>query len=276
MFNVEEILQENEIEYHATNTGYLIRCLNPEHEDKNPSMLVDKITGRAKCFSCNFKTNVVSYYHGPQTKLEEKRMSLFKAIVQKLNQNQTLQLPENPVWYGFPVRGISAKTIHKFQGFVSPEEPSRLTFPIRNLSDEIVGFVGWHRDGGDPKYKIWPSGVTLPLFPFARPIKGRVIIVEGVFDAINLHDKGLTNATAALGANNISDEKIELLKLQGTDGIDIMFDGDKAGKDAARKLYLRLKEHDIKASFCKLKDDQDPADLTEAEVKAWRKKLYNV
>jgi len=35
------------------NTGKPFRCLNPEHEDRNPSMRYDRKRGKIKCFSCN-------------------------------------------------------------------------------------------------------------------------------------------------------------------------------------------------------------------------------
>ena len=31
---------------------YVVSCLNPEHDDKNPSMRIDQITGIFNCFSC--------------------------------------------------------------------------------------------------------------------------------------------------------------------------------------------------------------------------------
>ena len=97
------------------------------------------------------------------------------------------------------------------------------------------------------------------------------MLVEGIYDAINLHDKGLTNAVCCFGTNNINEEKLGLLTLQGVTNIDIFFDGDEAGqkqqkmlKICARKLislsrnvYLKIQtpEHLYESQVEKLKGD---------------------
>ena len=42
---VVDILQERRVEFKSSGQDYLVRCLNPEHEDKHPSMRIDTITG---------------------------------------------------------------------------------------------------------------------------------------------------------------------------------------------------------------------------------------
>lgn len=47
-------------EFHGIqNTGRNFRCLNPEHDDKNPSMGFDRAHNRVHCFSCNFSADIV-------------------------------------------------------------------------------------------------------------------------------------------------------------------------------------------------------------------------
>lgn len=53
---------------------------------------------------------------------------------------------------------------------------------------------------------------------------------------INLHDKGLENAMCCFGTRNIDVEKLKLLKMQGVTQVDILFDPDEAGQEAAVKL----------------------------------------
>ena len=67
-----------------------------------------------------------------------------------------------------------------------------------------------------------PPGAVLPLYPAkVTPINGRVILVEGIYDVINLYDKGLRNAICCFGTRNINKEKLTLLKMQGVTQIDI-------------------------------------------------------
>ena len=51
---VVDILQERKLEFKVSGRDYLVRCLNPEHEDRNPSMRIDNITGIFNCFSCGY------------------------------------------------------------------------------------------------------------------------------------------------------------------------------------------------------------------------------
>ena len=55
---VVDILQERKLEFKVSGRDYLVRCLNPEHEDRNPSMRIDNITGIFNCFSCGYKGNL--------------------------------------------------------------------------------------------------------------------------------------------------------------------------------------------------------------------------
>jgi len=48
---VEELLVEEKIRFKVSPADYIVSCLNPEHDDSNPSMRIDKITGVYNCFS---------------------------------------------------------------------------------------------------------------------------------------------------------------------------------------------------------------------------------
>ena len=75
----------------------------------------------------------------------------------------------------------------------------------------IVAFQSRTTGDQQPKYLNTPPGSKFPLFPIVKPIQGRIILVEGVFDVINLHDKGLTNAVCCFGVNNVNEEKLQVL-----------------------------------------------------------------
>ena len=47
-----KFLEEKGIDYTLSGKDAVIQCLNPEHDDNNPSMRVDKLTGMFHCFSC--------------------------------------------------------------------------------------------------------------------------------------------------------------------------------------------------------------------------------
>jgi DNA primase len=61
-------------------------------------------------------------------------------------------------------------------------------------------------------------------------------------------------------------EKLQPFKTQGITKVYIMFDGDKAGSDAAFKLKPMIEELDLEAEIIKLEDDVDPGVLSEEYV----------
>ena len=55
---VEELLEQQKIPYKVSPKDFVVRCLNPEHDDHNPSMRIDRVTGIYNCFSCGYKGNL--------------------------------------------------------------------------------------------------------------------------------------------------------------------------------------------------------------------------
>ena len=57
--NVEELLQSKHVPFMPKGKDYVVSCLSPEHDDSNPSMRIDQITGIFHCFSCGYKGNLL-------------------------------------------------------------------------------------------------------------------------------------------------------------------------------------------------------------------------
>jgi len=237
---VEELLQERKVNYKLSPADCIVSCLNPEHDDNNPSMRIDRITGVYNCFSCGFRGNIFNYYNAPSNPLDIRRQKVRQKIEEKRASSVGLKMPKNFMPYVGNWREITPETYKKFNAFLHPDKPftNRISFPIKDLTGRIVAFNCRTQSPTEvPKYLIHPPKAVLPLFPAqVRPIKGRVILVEGIFDAINLHDKGLDNAVCCFGTRNIDVEKLKLLKMQGVSAVDILFDPDEAGQEAAVRV----------------------------------------
>lgn len=85
---------------------------------------------------------------------------------------------------------------------------ARVMFTITDLRKRVVGFGGRVLGEGMPKYlnspdtPLFKKGQTLFAFDHAREAIARtktVIVVEGYFDAIALHQAGMTHTVATLG-----------------------------------------------------------------------------
>lgn len=270
--NVTELLNQRQIKYSEQGNDYLVACINPEHDDTNPSMRIDKITGLFHCFSCGFKGNLFREFGAEPNKTEIKIMELHKKI-QKLISNSSLEIPEDALLFDREYRGISADVYNEFGAFTSSSSKDledRLIFPISNISGDIKVFCGRLFQDAKPKYKFHPRHVSPPLFPYtAKPINGQIIIVEGIFDVLNLYAKGLSNVVTAFGTDTLAKsakDKLSHFEILGTNKFWIMFDGDKAGRDAAKRLQHTMIKLGMNVDIIDLPDDMDPGDMNEADV----------
>jgi DNA primase len=118
----------------------------------------------------------------------------------------------------------------------------RIMFPIRNTKGQVIGFGGRVLDGGEPKYlnspetPLFQKGLELyGLFEARQAIRdaGYVLVTEGYMDVVALAQLGFPQAVATLGTACTSTHVQKLLRQ--TDNVVFSFDGDKAGRRAARR-----------------------------------------
>ena len=272
---IDDILDQRGIKYIPKGNDYLVHCLNPEHDDSNPSMRIDKVTGVFQCFSCGYKGSIQHLFNEKINHLQVRRELFKQKIVEKRAESIGLSIPFNYTPYLGNWRNIRPETYKKFEAFqhTNPDYINRIVFPIRDVSGKIVAFNGRHLTDGIPKYKISPRGAKMPLFPSVTPRKGKIILVEGIFDVINLHDKGLTNAVCCFGTQNINEDKLSMLSMQGASGIDVFFDGDDAGQEAAVKIEAMCERTGLLSRNICLKHT-DPGALAQSQVDKLTSKLY--
>jgi len=279
--NVVDLLHDRKIDYKESGKDFLIGCLNPEHDDSNPSCRVDKVTGIFHCFSCGFKGNLFSKYGAEPSFIDVEVARLQDQIVDILS-NQNLTMPYDAVPFCRDYRGISAQTYMEVNAFTSNAEDEfkdRLMFPLYDIRGNIKVFVGrsLHSDV-ESKYLFYPRHIKPPLFP-ARPEiwKNSLIIVEGIFDALNLMDKGCYNVISAFGTTTLLKgwrNKLAHYKILGVNKFYIMFDGDEAGLNAGQKLEDALNENGINAEVIILPEGLDPGDLTQESITTLMMGIY--
>jgi DNA primase len=273
---VLDLIQKNGLQYQVSGRDYLIKCLNPEHPDTNPSFRVDRISGIAHCFSCGFKTNIFKYY-GVFTNAIPIKIAKLKEKLQDLKyQTMGVELPVGATPYTKTFRGISAQTIKHFEAFYTHQVEKlqdRIIFPIKDITGKTVVYVARHMlSNGNPRYVNYPSKVQMPVFPVRLPAASKsLVLVEGIFDMLNLYDKGLKNVVCTFGTNTLqNDTKLKLLpfKAQGVSHIYILFDGDDAGERAAQTLKPLIEECEFIVEIIKLPDGTDPGELDQADIES--------
>lgn len=159
---------------------------------------------------------------------------------------------------------------------------NRIIFPIQDRRGRVIGFGGRVLDAGEPKYLNSPE---TPLFEKGRelygltqaqkPIRddGYALVVEGYMDVVALAQFGIGNAVATLGTATTPHHIHALLR--HTERIVFCFDGDAAGRKAARRALesaLEALRDDVTLAFLFLPEQHDPDSYVRAEgAAAFRK-----
>ena len=145
----------------------------------------------------------------------------------------------------------------------------RVMFPIRNVKGECIGFGG--RVLGDDKPKYLNSPET-PVFHKGRELyglfeartaireAGYALVTEGYMDVVALAQLDFPNAVATLGTACTPEHVQKLLRF--TESVVFSFDGDSAGRRAARKALDAALPHatdtrSIKFLFLPAEHDPD-------------------
>jgi DNA primase len=271
---VLELLKDKGVAFSISGKDYVTKCFNPDHNDTNPSFRIDRSTGIAHCFSCGFKTNVFKYY-GLLTNNVSVRIAKLKEKLNVLKESSSGLDPldgAKPINKSF--RNVSVQTLRHFKAFETDQVEKmidRIVFPITDVRGKTVCYVGRHSmSNGNPRYVNYPSGVTIPLFPAKFEEKHRtIILVEGIFDMLNCYDKGLRNTVCTFGTSKLLNdvkEKMLSYKVMGIEKVFILYDGDDAGREAARKIKPLIEEAGFLTEIIDLPEGQDPGVITQEDV----------
>lgn len=144
----------------------------------------------------------------------------------------------------------------------------RIMFPIRNTKGQVIGFGGRVLDSGEPKYlnspetPLFQKGNELyGLFEARQAIRdaGYALVTEGYMDVVALAQLGFPQAVATLGTACTATHVQKLLRQ--TDHVIFSFDGDAAGRRAARRALDACLPHatdDKVLKFLFLPTEHDP------------------
>jgi len=171
-----------------------------------------------------------------------------KLVTEKSKVLSPLRFRLLPIDNGHPYlsgRGIEERTAVEF-GVGLYEGPGllsgRVVIPIHDEHVRLVAYCGRTLDGTEPRYKF-PAGFpkSRVLFNFHRaaasPARG-VVVVEGFFDCLKVHQAGFRSVVALMGSA-LSEDQRRLLTTRFRDVL-LMLDGDQAGRRAAAMIADRL------------------------------------
>ncbi len=142
---------------------------------------------------------------------------------------------------------------------------NRIMFPICDLSGHVIGFGGRVMDDTPPKYlnssetPLFSKGKTLFALDRAREAATRaksLILVEGYFDAVALHQAGIRQVAATLGTALTPDHVQMIRRFVGQ--VILLFDPDNAGVNAALRALDLFANSGLDVRVISLPKGHDP------------------
>ena len=147
----------------------------------------------------------------------------------------------------------------------------RTMFPVINVRGNVIAFSGRRRteDKTIAKYVntkdtlVYNKSQNLFALNFAKAhCSDQIILVEGNFDTVSLHQNGFQNVVAPLGTA-FTKEQAQILS-RYTKEVVLCFDSDTAGEAAIEKAFKILENTGLSVKVLKLPVGKDPDEFLKA------------
>ncbi|MBO4668251.1 MAG: DNA primase [Bacilli bacterium] len=158
---------------------------------------------------------------------------------------------------------------------------SRIMFPLKDLSGNIVGFSGRIYDTvSSSKYMNSQENIIFKkstlLYNYSDAVneikkKDSVILFEGFMDVISAYKAGVYHTVATMGTA-LTEQHIKTI-LSLTKNITLCFDGDEAGIKANKRAIALFNKYGVNVKVVMLPEGLDPDDYLN---KYGKEKTYNL
>lgn len=148
----------------------------------------------------------------------------------------------------------------------------RLMFPIWNERGKTIAFGGRALGDASAKYlnsaesPLYTKSNVLYALHLARDAgqkAGRMVVVEGYFDCLSLHQAGIENVVASCGTS-LTEKQVALMARYVPEVV-MNYDPDAAGQNAMRRSIELLLAKDLRVRILKLPGGLDPDDFVRKE-----------
>lgn len=258
-----DILKKHGLYSKTNKDWYICHCANPEHEDKNPSMVVHKNSGYFQCFACGIKGNfnkLLTLLNEPlvpiySDQVVDNKNRLLDLLSSKLSQSLN-HIPQDAITPTFSFRGLTKELYEEFKIFLSKEYPNRLNIPLF-YKGKVYAIISRTLIDEQPKYIVTKFSEYLYPFSLDRISGSYVYLVEGIFDYFAMYKAGIANTLCTFGLSNRYIVKKMLIEY-GIRDVYILFDGDDAGINGAYAMKNYLNSSFNKVEIIHLPFNIDP------------------
>ena len=142
----------------------------------------------------------------------------------------------------------------------------RLVIPIRDERGQTLAFTA--RTVRQDEQRKYINSPETPAYIKGRVVygldgardeiarRGHAVVMEGQFDVITAHHFGVANAVASSGTA-LTDDQVRLLK-RFSDELLLVFDSDRAGREATRKAAALAAGHGLRTRVVTVPGAKDP------------------
>lgn len=195
------------------------------------------------------------------------------------------------MWWDYVLnRGFTPEVLTQF-GVCYDQISDRPCLTVRTPSGELAGFKGRaYREDQWPKYMVLgdtertlaergeiygfrPYDASRHVFGahIARPINGRLVVIEGEFNVVSAHQKRITNSVGPSGST-LSDVQVESI-CSMCDEVVLLFDTDSATVKSYTTAHIKiLRAIDAFERFVDVRvcpdHDGDPAEMSEYDLRS--------
>lgn len=245
-------------------------CLNPEHDDNNPSFFINTKTGACHCFSCGYTISPKRLFGDSSINGSTKDLDIDELIrtakynnlipQERKREEARFFLPPKAYDIDRDWRGMSRAFLEQLNVYYCDKGrfKGRLVFPIwygetlKGLDTRIVNpsLAEYH----DAKWlRAKHMEVQKLVYPLdylkQMPVDKRshVILTEGVADALSYLYCGVA-AIPTFGLSSPDNERIETMLNIGVTTVTIGYDNDLKGQEAILRVYPYYKKwFDVRA-----------------------------
>ena len=291
---IKEVV-EGYVSLERKGSNYMGLC--PFHEDHHPSLIVNPEKQTFHCFACGEHGDAIAFVQKMEhcsfmeavgkLKMENGKLKINKKKAESVPVNtneKKFSIEKNCKFFSslLPYACGNSELTPAYLDFEVGQSPvnvpkewyamrNRVIFPIRDEAGQLIAFAARRLADGNPDepkyintstaggYKKSDHLYALNRAKEAIVREGFVFVVEGYKDAIAMHAAGLTN-TVALCGTALTGGQGELLK-RYTGHLCLLLDGDKPGRDAARKIALSQEAVFPEIQVLYLPEGEDPDSL---------------
>jgi len=281
------------LEEKGININKPFNCLNPQHEDKNPSMSYDPKRNIVKCFSCNTSYDLISLY-ALDNNLDA--TTDFKEIITRLGHKYNIQVTTSEQ-RGNREKTDKTDTLKKedFTKYINKckKEIGKTDYLLkRGLSEELIKkynigyditnkmvilpisknyYLGRYTEANAIYKHHKPKGTTNEIFNVQHlkdsDFKSVIWVTESIIDALSLEEINHDIKAIALNSTTNANQLINELKDSNFKGYLILaLDTDTTGIRASKELKEDLEAIGVNSFiFNKDYDDYNLSDETKAK-----------